>query len=325
MNSLAKLSDKKILVTGGAGFIGSNIVDYLMEINHPDVVVMDNLETGNINNIETYIRSGKIKFIQDDIRNFGACLKATENCDIVLHQAALGSVPRSIERPLETHATNVNGFINILEASRQNNVSRVIYASSSSVYGDDLSLPKIEEKVGNPLSPYAVSKKTNELYARVFSELYSMEITGLRYFNVFGPKQNPKGPYAAVIPIFINRLLNNETCVIYGDGLNKRDFTYVSNVVQANLLAAVTPAKNINKQVFNVAFGSTETVQQLYTIIQQKLSVDILPQYNSPRPGEIKDSFADIGKISAAMGYKPMVSLLDGIEKTINWYKQNRI
>ena len=270
--------NKKVLITGGAGFIGSNIVDYLVSINHQNIVVLDNLETGFLKNIEQYLESGRIKFILGDIRNYNNCLQATKDCDIVLHQAALGSVPRSIEKPLETHATNVTGFINMLDAAKTNRVKRFIYASSSSVYGDDLSLPKMEDKVGNPLSPYAVSKKTNELYAAIFSNLYDMEIIGLRYFNVFGPKQNPLGPYAAVIPIFINKLLKNETCVIFGDGENKRDFTYVTNVVQANILAAVSENKLVPGQVFNVAYGATETINNLYKIIKKNLSSDLSPE-----------------------------------------------
>ena len=315
--------NKKVLITGGAGFIGSNIVDYLVSINHQNIVVLDNLETGFLKNIEQYLESGRIKFILGDIRNYNNCLQATKDCDIVLHQAALGSVPRSIEKPLETHATNVTGFINMLDAAKTNRVKRFIYASSSSVYGDDLSLPKMEDKVRNPLSPYAVSKKTNELYAAIFSNLYDMEIIGLRYFNVFGPKQNPLGPYAAVIPIFINKLLKNETCVIVGDGENKRDFTYVTNVVQANILAAVSENKLVPGQVFNVAYGATETINNLYKIIKKNLSSDLSPEYKSPRVGEIKNSFANINKIKTLLHYHPQTTLNDGILKAIEWYKKN--
>ncbi len=318
---LNELLDKKILITGGAGFIGSNIVDYLVSINHPSVTVLDNLQTGYLSNIEAHLQ--KINFIKADITNFEECLKATKNCDVILHQAALGSVPRSIENPLDTHNTNVTGFINILEAARQNKVKRFVYASSSSVYGDDSNLPKVEEKVGNPLSPYAVSKKTNELYAHVFANLYKIEIIGLRYFNVFGPKQNPTGPYAAVIPIFINNILNNKAPSIFGDGTNRRDFTYVDNVVQANILAATSQNKYALNQVFNVAFGSTKSVNDLYAFIKQKLSSQISASYLPPRVGEIKDSFASIKKANELLNYNPTVNLEDGIEKTINWYKQN--
>lgn len=296
-----------------------------MNMGHTGVVVMDNLETGSLANLEPWLGDNKLTFIHGNIRNYQDCLKACENIDVVLHQAALGSVPRSIEKPLETHATNVDGFINMLEAARSKNVKRFVYASSSSVYGDDLSLPKKEEVVGNPLSPYAVSKKTNELYAGVYASLYNMHIVGLRYFNVFGPKQNPAGPYAAVIPIFINRLLNGDTCNIYGDGNNRRDFTYVSNVVQANLLAAAPHTVRGSGSVMNVAFGSTKTINELYHMIREKLGVNKAPVYATARTGEIKDSFADITRIKIAFGFHPKVSLEEGIEKTIQWYRANQI
>jgi UDP-N-acetylglucosamine/UDP-N-acetylgalactosamine 4-epimerase len=319
------LTSKKVLVTGGAGFIGSNLVDFLVTIKKLQIVVLDNLETGEIKNIQSHINLGKINFIKGDIRNFEDCLRASKECDIVFHQAALGSVPRSIEMPLETHATNVTGFLNMLEAARKNSVSQFIYASSSSVYGDDFSFPKTEDKTGTPLSPYAVSKKTNELYAKVYSDLYNMNIIGLRYFNVFGPKQNPNGPYAAVIPIFINKLLDKKICTIYGDGNNLRDFTYVSNVVQANILAANFTNASPENRVFNVACGDTETINELYHKISKKINCDLIPVYKLPRVGEIKDSFADISKIKRVLGYLPEVSLPEGIEKTIEWYLKNRI
>ncbi|MDX2171894.1 MAG: SDR family oxidoreductase [Bacteroidota bacterium] len=315
------LLSKKILITGGAGFIGSNIVDYFMSINHQNIVVIDNLETGFISNIEVHLP--KITFIKANIKNYEDCLGVTKNCDIVLHQAALGSVPRSIENPLDTHNTNITGFLNMLEAAKQNKVKRFVYASSSSVYGDDSNLPKVEEKIGKPLSPYAVSKKANELYANVFANLYDIEIIGLRYFNVFGPKQNPTGPYAAVIPIFINNILNNKQSSIYGDGTNRRDFTYVDNVVQANLLAASTQNISALNQVYNIAYGSTKSVNDLYAFIKQKLSSEINAGYLSSRVGEIKDSFASIKKANELLNYNPTVNLEDGITKTINWYKQN--
>jgi len=313
----------KILITGGAGFIGSNLVDALVKMGHKNIVVLDNLETGFLKNIQKHISKQTVKFIKADIKNFEECLKASESCDIIFHQAALGSVPRSIQNPLDTHSTNVTGFINMLEAAKQNKVKRFVYASSSSVYGSDLTLPKTEDKVGHPLSPYAVSKKTNELYAKVFAELYNIEIIGLRYFNVFGPKQNPEGPYAAVIPIFINRLLKNQVCNIFGDGTNSRDFTYIDNVVQANFLAATTNNSQALNQVFNVAYGATESINQLYQQIKNSLNSNLEPHYKDPRIGEIKDSFADINKIKNLLHYSPLVSLNEGIEKTIEWYKDN--
>ena len=315
--------DKKILITGGAGFIGSNIVDYLVSNNYKHITVLDNLETGNINNIKTHIDSCKVHFIQGSISDYEVCLAATRNQDVILHQAALGSVPRSIINPLATHQTNVTGFVNILEAARQNKAKRVVYASSSSVYGDDLNMPKKEEIVGNPLSPYAVSKKTNELYAAVFASTYQMEIIGLRYFNVFGPKQNPAGPYAAVIPIFIDKLLKNQAPTIFGDGNNTRDFTYVDNVIQANLLAAFTQKKEAINQVYNIAYGATTSLNKLFELIAKDLSSDVKVIYGDKRAGEIKDSFASVEKAKNLMGYKPMVSLEEGIRKSIIWYKNN--
>lgn len=319
---IAELLTKKILITGGAGFIGSNVVDYLISINHPNITVLDNLQTGSLSNIEKHLN--KINFIKGDITNFVTCLNATKNCDIILHQAALGSVPRSIEKPLDTHNTNVTGFINMLEAAKQNNVKRFVYASSSSVYGNDTTLPKIEEHVGTPLSPYAVSKKTNELYADVFSNLYNLQIIGLRYFNVFGPKQNPNGPYAAVIPIFINNILNNKQSHIFGDGTNQRDFTFVNNVVNANLLAATTQNKHALNQVYNIAYGSTKSINNLYAFIKQKLNSNISSNFMPARVGEIKDSFASITKAKQLLNYNPIVNLEEGIELTIDWYKQNK-
>jgi len=317
--------DKKILITGGAGFIGSNIVDYLVANKYKHITVLDNLETGNLNNIQTHINSKKVHFIQGSISDYDTCLAATKGQDIILHQAALGSVPRSIINPLATHQTNVTGFVNILEAARTNKVNRVVYASSSSVYGDDLNMPKKEEIVGNPLSPYAVSKKTNELYAAVFASTYQMEIIGLRYFNVFGPKQNPAGPYAAVIPIFMDKLLNKISPTIYGDGNNTRDFTYVENVIQANLLAAFTKDKAAVNQVYNIAYGATTSLNKLFELIATDLKLDTKVIYGDKRPGEIKDSFASIEKAKNLLGYKPLVSLEEGIKKSIVWYKENNL
>lgn len=316
---------KKILVTGGAGFIGSNIIDHLVSLGHKHIVVLDNLETGALKNIEAHIASGSIKFIQGDIRDYNTCLNATGNIDVVLHQAALGSVPRSIKNPMDTNATNLSGFINVLEASRANGVKRFVYASSSSVYGDDRTLPKREAHTGTPLSPYAVTKKANELYANVYAALHGMEIIGLRYFNVFGPKQNPSGPYAAVIPIFINNLLSNKDCLIFGDGENKRDFTFIDNVVQANLLAASTDSTQALGQVYNIAFGSTLSVNSLFSLIKKDMGIAVEPVYKPARVGEITDSFADIDKAAKHLNYNPTVSIADGIKKTISWYQQNSI
>jgi UDP-N-acetylglucosamine 4-epimerase len=321
---LKDILDKSILITGGAGFIGSNIVDHLVKNNFKKITVLDNLSTGSLGNIEEYVVNRSVDFIKGDITNLDDCLRATLNIDIILHQAALGSVPRSIQDPLSTHAVNVTGFINMLEAARQNKVKRFVYASSSSVYGSDLTLPKTEDKTGNPLSPYAVSKKANELYGKVFGELYGMEIIGLRYFNVFGPKQNPAGPYAAVIPIFINNILNNKTSNIFGDGSNRRDFTYVDNVVSANLLAAAVKDVKALNQVYNIAYGATKSVNALFEQISGEMKSTAKPSYQPPRVGEIKDSFASIEKASSLLGYKPLVDLETGIKKTIEWYQKNK-
>ncbi|HEX7415331.1 MAG TPA: SDR family oxidoreductase [Bacteroidia bacterium] len=315
--------DKKILITGGAGFIGSNIVDYLVAMGYKFITVLDNLETGNINNIQAHIDAAKTHFIKGSICDYETCLSATQHQDIILHQAALGSVPRSIINPLATHQTNVTGFINVLEAARKNKIKRVVYASSSSVYGDDLNMPKKEDILGNPLSPYAVSKKANELYAAVFASTYQMEIIGLRYFNVFGPKQNPDGPYAAVIPIFIDKLLKNQSPTIFGDGNNTRDFTYVENVIQANLLAAFTQDKQAINQIYNIAYGATTSLNKLFELIAKNLTSDVKVIYGANRRGEIKDSFASIDKAKKLLNYKPLIDLEEGIKKTIAWYKNN--
>jgi UDP-N-acetylglucosamine/UDP-N-acetylgalactosamine 4-epimerase len=321
---MSALKNKSVLVTGGAGFIGSNLVQHLVKLGCAKITVLDNLVTGSIKNIQDQINGNQIVFIEGDITDAETCLRVTQQTDIVLHQAALGSVPRSIQNPVNTHQVNVNGFLNMLEASRLNKVKRFIYASSSSVYGDDQSLPKTEEITGNPLSPYAVSKKTNELYAKVYAELYQMEIIGLRYFNVFGPGQNPEGPYAAVIPIFINNILNGKACAIFGDGSNRRDFTYVDNVVSANVLAATTDNKAAFNQVYNIAYGATKSVNSLFEQISKGLQSTALPDYLPPRVGEIKDSFANIDKAKKLLGYQPGINLDKGIELAIDWYKKYR-
>ncbi|MBS1646316.1 MAG: SDR family oxidoreductase [Bacteroidetes bacterium] len=316
--------EKKILITGGAGFIGSNIVDYLVAQGFKHIRVLDNLETGFLKNIEAHIKNNTIQFIQGSITHYETCLQATQNQDIILHQAALGSVPRSIANPLATHQTNATGFVNMLEAAKENKVQRLVYASSSSVYGDDATMPKKEEVVGTPLSPYAVSKKTNELYADVFATTYQMELIGLRYFNVFGPKQNPQGPYAAVIPIFINKLLQGQAPTIYGDGNNTRDFTYIENVVQANLLAAFTPNKQALNRVYNIACGATTSLNTLYQLITKELQSQVPVAYAPNRKGEIKDSFASIDKAKKELEYLPQINLEEGIKKTVHWYQNNR-
>lgn len=317
------LKNKCVLITGGAGFIGSNLAEKLSKLTCGKIKILDNLSTGSLKNIENLIKKKEVEFIEGDITNPDTCNKVLANTDIVLHQAALGSVPRSIEDPVKTHEVNATGFLNILESARKNKVGRVIYASSSSVYGDNNTLPKIENITGNPLSPYAVSKKSNELYAQVYADLYNMEIIGLRYFNVFGPKQSPEGPYAAVIPIFINNMLHKKECRIYGDGSNRRDFTYIDNVVEANILAASTNNAKAFNQVFNIAYGDTQSVNSLFEQIRKGIGSSDMPEYLPPRKGEIKDSFASIEKAKELLNYHPLVDLNKGIELTIEWYKNN--
>lgn len=317
------LTNITFLVTGGAGFIGANLVEFLLHFNAKKVRVLDNLSTGYKSNLEEFFNNTAFEFIDGNITNPEDCLKVTKDIDIVLHQAALGSVPRSIENPIATNEVNAGGFVNMLFAAHKNNVKRFVYASSSSVYGDDKTMPKVEEKTGNLLSPYAVSKKTNELYADVFHRTYGLEIIGLRYFNVFGPKQNINGPYAAVIPIFISNLLNNKAPNIFGNGETTRDFTFIENVIQANITAALTRNKDAINKVYNIAYGGTTSLNELYKMIAEKLDSKITPVYAPERKGDIKDSFANISKAKELLGFAPTVDLKEGVSKTVDWYKAN--
>ena len=317
------LADCSFLVTGGAGFIGSNIVEYLLKYNAGKVRVIDNLITGFEHNLKQYAGNPAFEFIQGDISDYNVAFNAVKGIDIVLHQAALGSVPRSVEKPIDTNNHNVNGFLNILFAAKEEKVKRFVYASSSSVYGDSVKLPKKEDEIGNPLSPYAVTKRADELYANVFAKTYDMEIIGLRYFNIFGPRQNPKGPYAAVIPLFIEAILDNRSANIFGDGEQLRDFTFVENAVQANIKAAFCKDKSALGQVFNIAYGSCVSVNQLFENIRQLLGADVKPTYKPERKGDIRQSFADISKAKNILGYHPEVDINTGIELTLNWFRQN--
>ncbi|MCE3229914.1 MAG: Vi polysaccharide biosynthesis protein VipB/TviC [Bacteroidetes bacterium] len=320
-----RISESKFLITGGAGFIGSNIVSYLLKNGAKEVRVIDNLSTGYMENIQEHMEHPSFLFIKGDIVNAEDCNKACEGIDYVLHNAALGSVPRSIKDPVATNKVNVNGTLNMLQAAVQNKIKRFVYASSSSVYGDDKTMPKKEEKTGILLSPYAVTKKCNELYADVFYKTYGLEVIGLRYFNVFGPKQNIKQPvYAAVIPIFINELLNNRSPSIFGDGSTTRDFTYVENVIHANLLAAFSNNDKAINQVFNVAFGGTTSLNTLFNLISKELNTDIKPEYKPERFGDIKDSFADISKARTLLEYSPTIDIHEGISRTVAWYRQQQ-
>jgi UDP-N-acetylglucosamine 4-epimerase len=316
------LSNLTFLVTGGAGFIGSNLVEYLLQFGAKKVKVIDNLSTGFIKNIEPFKAHSKFEFIEADICDYENCLKGLDGVDYVSHQAALGSVPRSIETPIKTNQSNVDGFLNVITAAREKGVKRIVYASSSSVYGDEPSLPKVESKIGNPLSPYAVSKYTNELYAKVAHLNYGQALVGLRYFNVFGPRQSPQGAYAAVIPLFIEALLKNESPFINGDGKQSRDFTFVENAVQANIKALFTENKEALGEAFNVAVGERFSLMELFDLIQQKVGASATAIHREERAGDIKDSLADISKAEKLMGYQPTVRFQDGIDKTIKWFKQ---
>ena len=318
---IPSINGKIFLVTGGAGFIGSHIVSYLLDNGAKEVRVLDNLSTGSFKNIENHQNNSSFKFINGDITDYNTCFKICENVDGIFHNAALGSVSRSMQDPMSTNQANVSGFINVLFAAKNQQVKRVVYASSSSVYGDDKSMEKREHVTGNLLSPYAVSKKTDELYADVFARSYDMEIIGLRYFNVYGPKQNPDGAYAAVIPIFISSLLKGIVPSIFGDGSTSRDFTYVSNVVYANVLAYSTVNKDAVNQVYNVAYGSSTSLNQLFDLIKANLKSNLSPDYKAERKGDIKNSLADITKAKKLLGYEPLVDLQNGMDLTINWYK----
>ncbi len=325
----SKLTNKKILVTGGAGFIGSNLCDKLLDLG-AKVVSLDNYMTGNINNLKYALENENFENIKGDIRNYDTCLMATKDVDFVLHNAALGSVPRSIEDPVLTDAINIGGFVNILKASIDNNVSRFIYAASSSTYGDSNELPKEELKIGKPLSPYALTKYVNELYAELFNKIYKIEVIGLRYFNVYGRRQSINGPYAAVIPKFIDQLLNYKSPVINGDGSYSRDFTHVENVTQINILALLTKNKNSVNQIYNTAVGESSSILDLFYAIRKNLSEydkkinKINVVFGDPILGDIPHSLASIEKAKKLLNYNPTINLESGIERTVNWFYNNR-
>ncbi len=317
------LSTKTFLVTGGAGFIGSNIVEYLLKHNAKKVVVLDNLATGFEENIKPYFSLSNFQFIKGDICNIDDCHKACVGVDYVFHQAALGSVPRSIKDPIATHNVNATGFINVLIAARDAKVKRVVYASSSSVYGDSKILPKVEHQIGKQLSPYAVSKMTNELYGEIFAKTYNMEIIGLRYFNIFGPRQNPRGEYAAAIPLFINALRNEQAPAINGDGEQTRDFTFVANAVQANVKAMLAENLNTEGNVFNIAVGERVSLNQLIEILRNLIGTRIQQTYRAERSGDVRDSLADISKANNAIGYHPQIKIEEGLKYTLEWFSKN--
>jgi len=316
------LSDMRFLVTGGAGFIGSHIVDYLMNHGAGFVRVVDNLATGFQKNISHHLELKNFEFHKADLVDPQVCMDMCAGIDIMFHQAAIGSVPRSIEQPLVTNLNNVTTQLNILWACVQNKVPRLVYASSSSVYGDDSTFPKVEEITGKPLSPYAVSKKVNELYAGVFASLYDLKVLGLRYFNVFGPRQNPEGPYAAVIPLFIDALHNGNQPIIYGEGEQSRDFTYVENIVQANMKAAFTENPEVFGNIMNIGAGGNTKVNELFRMIADTMGSDMQPNYLPERKGDVLMSSASIEKARKLIGYEPSVLIEEGLRLTIEAFNK---
>lgn len=313
--------DSIFLVTGGAGFIGSNLCEALLDMGY-QVRCMDNFSTGKRENIEVFLQNKNFTLIEDDIRNLEGCLVACEGADYVLHQAAWGSVPRSIEMPLLYEEINIRGTLNMMEAARQQGVKKFVYASSSSVYGDHPVLPKKEGQEGKLLSPYALTKRVVEEYGRLYKELYWLDTYGMRYFNVFGRRQDPDGAYAAVIPKFIKQLLNDEQPTINGDGKQSRDFTYIENVIEANLKACLAPSEAAG-QAFNIAYGGREYLIDIYYELCKALGKDIEPIFGPERPGDIKHSNADITKARELLGYEPEWSFERGIEAAIEWYREN--
>jgi len=323
-----QLTKKKILVTGGAGFIGSNLTEALLKLNN-EVICLDNFATGKKENITPFLTNPNYTLIEGDIRKLSDCQLAVKGVDYVLHQAALGSVPRSIKDPITSNEVNVGGFLNMLTASRDSDVKRFIYAASSSTYGDSEALPKVEDKIGKPLSPYAITKYVNELYADVFSKTYGLETIGLRYFNVFGRKQDPNGAYAAVIPKFVSQFMAGESPVINGNGEFSRDFTYIDNVIQANLLSITTKNKEAINTVYNVAFGERNTLKDLVELLKKQLTEfdskikDIQVIYGPNRVGDIPHSLASVDKAKNLLAYNPQFSLEKGLKEAVNWYWNN--
>ena len=349
-----KITNSKVLVTGGAGFIGSNLCEALLNQENK-VICLDNFATGHRYNIEAFLSHPNFTLIEGDIRNYDDCRKAVNGVEFVLHQAAIGSVPRSIQDPMTTTDVNVGGFVKMLFAAKEEGVKRFVYAASSSTYGDSKALPKVESEIGNPLSPYAITKYVDELYAKNFCDLYGIETIGLRYFNVFGRRQDPQGAYAAVIPKFVMSLMKYESPIINGDGTYSRDFTYIDNVIQANQLAAITPTKDLQKrqaeyyaaknvpfiihnssfktisEVFNVAFGKRINLNELVLALKVNLSVfdnkiaDVDIQYGPNRAGDIPHSLASIEKAKLILEYKPQYSVENGLKEAIEWYWENLI
>ena len=317
-----------ILITGGAGFIGSNLTEYFLGLGYK-VVCLDNFSTGHLHNLKDFLNNPDFKLIEGDIRNLTDCNLAVEGVDYILHQAALGSVPRSIKDPITTNDVNVSGFLNMLTAARDAKVKRFVYAASSSTYGDSQGLPKVEDVIGKPLSPYAITKYVNELYAEIFSKTYGLETIGLRYFNVFGRKQDPNGAYAAVIPKFVKQFMSHESPIINGDGNYSRDFTYIDNVIQMNELAMTCQNLEAINTIYNTAFGDRNTLNDLVGYLKEYLSdfdpkiKDVPVIYGENRAGDIPHSLASIEKAKRNLGYNPKYSLQDGLKEAVEWYWNN--
>ena len=324
----SSLSSSKILVTGGAGFIGSNLCESLLELN-ATVVCLDNFATGKKENLSAFIDNSRFTLIEGDIRDLDTCHKAVKGVDFILHEAALGSVPRSLKDPLTSNEVNVSGFLNMLVAARDAKVKRFIYAASSSTYGDSENLPKVEHIIGKPLSPYAITKYVNELYADIFKNAYDLDTIGLRYFNVFGRKQDPNGAYAAVIPKFVIQLMNYESPVINGDGTYSRDFTYIDNVIQMNLLALTVDSNDALNEVYNTAVGDRTNLLELTTLLKKYLSkydekISEVPIKHGPnRPGDIPHSLASVEKAKTKLGYNPQFDIKAGLQEAVDWYWNN--
>ena len=315
------INDKSFLVTGGAGFIGSHIAEYLLKNGAKKVRVLDNMVNGFQANLDLLKPFPAFEFIEGDIRNLEICEQACNGIDYVTHQAALGSVPRSIKEPQTTNDVNVGGFVNILKAAVDNNVKRFVYASSSSVYGDEPTLPKQEKRIGNCLSPYAVSKRVDEMYAQVFADVYKLPAIGLRYFNIFGPRQDPDGPYAAVIPLFVKGIINRTPVYINGDGEQTRDFTFVENAVQVNIKAMLTDNEEAINKIYNVAVGENFSVNAVYDALKKYLQIEHTPNYREPRASDIRNSLADISLAKNLLSYQPTTKFEDGLITTIEYFK----
>jgi UDP-N-acetylglucosamine/UDP-N-acetylgalactosamine 4-epimerase len=316
------ISNSSFLVTGGAGFIGGHIAEYLLKNGAHKVRVFDNLANGFQSNLDILRQYSGFEFMEGDIRNLEACQQACAGINFVSHQAALGSVPRSIKEPYNTNDVNVGGFVNMLKSAVDNQVSQFVYASSSSVYGDEPTLPKKEDRVGNCLSPYAVSKKANELYAQVFAGVYGLKLMGFRYFNIFGPRQDPDGPYAAVIPLFVKGIINRTPVYINGDGEQTRDFTFVDNAVQVNIKGMLTDNEAALAKVYNVAVGEKFSVNYLYNAVREYLGSDFEATYREERAGDVRHSLADISLAEELLGYKPVKRFEDGLKETMEYFKQ---